>query len=426
MAIDYKAGQAPKGPSNSNPMASTPGTQQSALQNVGGLNLNPNMPAGPQMQKRGRSSYQQSVTPPAPRAPSQSGGPRQRMPGGRPTVSRGLPMDQGRGYNVFSGMDAGQISDMNRTMGMSNMTALPPVNPALSGMGLRPGEPTSRRLMSEGDLAYQATPAAPTAQSGAGIVSGGGVDITPMGDVSGLYDALYSGDPTSEEQEIGISQGQSDPDTYQEDLYKFYEDPYAGVEENLDQKYSIQLQSILAGLDRQAAMMGTFGSPAHTAMINQAISGALETMAGEYADLGVMESDTQMGLLDKVREVEDVKAAFFGDVQATSDLGTQIFSTSSINVESLDSPGQVAVFGDYLSTIATQFTKEFMNAANSDQAFEIYLKYQTINEQFNGLIAAYKQMKPKETVNTMLNDIFAQIGLGPDYAGDDDIYIDYF
>lgn len=410
MAIDYKAGQAPKGPSNSNPMASTPGTQQSALQNVGGLNLNPNMPAGPQMQKRGRSSYQQSVTPPAPRAPSQSGGPRQRMPGGRPTVSRGLPMDQGRGYNVFSGMDAGQISDMNRTMGMSNMTALPPVNPALSGVGLKPSRPISRKFMSE------------VSQDGGGIAAEDEAEISPD---HMHYDLLYSGDPTSEEQEIGISQGQSDPDTYQEDLYKFYEDPYAGVEENLDQKYSIQLQSILAGLDRQAAMMGTFGSPAHTAMINQAISGALETMAGEYADLGVMESDKKMELMDRVREVEDVKAAFFGDVQATSDLGTQILSTSAMNVEGLDTPGQVAVFGDYLSTIATQFTKEFMNAANADQAFEIYLKYQTINEQFNGLIAAYKQEKPKETVNAMLNDIFAQIGLGPDYAGDDDIYINY-
>ena len=80
-----------------------------------------------------------------------------------------------------------------------------------------------------------------------------------MGDVSGLYDALYSGDPTSEEQEIGISQGQSDPDTYQEDLYKFYEDPYAGVEENLDQKYSIQLQSILAGWKQWLVSMQTLG-----------------------------------------------------------------------------------------------------------------------------------------------------------------------
>ena len=77
MAIDYRAGQAPKGPSNSNQMSSTPGTQQSALQNVGGLNLNPNMPAGPQMQKRQRSSYQQSVNrqqapagPTMPRTPS--------------------------------------------------------------------------------------------------------------------------------------------------------------------------------------------------------------------------------------------------------------------------------------------------------------------------------------------------------------------
>ena len=73
MAINYKAGQTPKGPSNSNQMSSTPGTQQSALRNVGGLNLNPNMPAGPQMQKRQRSSYQQSVTPTPPTAPATRG-----------------------------------------------------------------------------------------------------------------------------------------------------------------------------------------------------------------------------------------------------------------------------------------------------------------------------------------------------------------
>ena len=188
----------------------------------------------------------------------------------------------------------------------------------------------------------------------------------------------------------------------------------------------MQLQSILAGLDRQAAMMGTFGSPAHTTMINQAIAGALETMASEYADLGVMEADKQMELLDRVAELEDVKGAFFGDVQAASDLGTQIFADSALNAESLESSGQTAVFGNYLGIISSQFTKEFMNAENADQAFDIYLKYQDINRQFNSLMTAYIQKKPKETVNTMLNDIFAQIGLGQDYAGSEGLYIDYF
>ena len=134
MAINYKTGQTPKGPSNSNQMSSTSGTQQSALRNVGGLNLNPNMPAGPQMQKRQRSSYQQSVTPTPPTAPATRGGMTRQQANlrGRPTVSQGMPMDPGRGYNVFSGMDAGQISDMNSTMGLSNMTALPPLNPAVN------------------------------------------------------------------------------------------------------------------------------------------------------------------------------------------------------------------------------------------------------------------------------------------------------
>ena len=94
MAINYKAGQTPKGPSNSNQMSSTPGTQQSALRNVGGLNLNPNMPAGPQMQKRQRSSYQQSVTPTPPTAPARAGMTRQQANlRGRPTVSQGRRSD---------------------------------------------------------------------------------------------------------------------------------------------------------------------------------------------------------------------------------------------------------------------------------------------------------------------------------------------
>lgn len=141
MAIETKL---PKGPSNSTRMGATPGTQQTAQRNVAGANINPNMPQAPQLAKQARSSYQRGLAgqPPQRAAPSK---PTQRkvpspappMPRGMqptappvrqtPVVSRGLPLDQSRGYNIFSGMDAEQITGMNQLMGLSNMTALPPL-----------------------------------------------------------------------------------------------------------------------------------------------------------------------------------------------------------------------------------------------------------------------------------------------------------
>lgn len=444
MAINYKAGQAPKGPSNSNQMSSTPGTQQSALRNVGGLNLNPNMPAGPQMQKRQRSSYQQSVNrqqapagPTMPRTPSPTGPTRAGAMGGARSrvVSQGAPMDPGRGYNVFAGMDAGQISDMNQRMGMSNMTALPSVRDAGAGMGLRPGEQMSKRLMVETDTygmdsssAPAATPA-PSEEGGfvdpVGVgVSGFSVDPESFAEKMGKMTDI--GDPTSQEQEIAIAQGESDPATYEEDIYKFYEDPYPGVESQLDQKYAMQLQQVLAGLDRQAAMMGMLGSPAHTNMINTAISGALETMAGEYAQLEKDRSQARLNILGEIAQLEDVKAAFFGDVQATSDLSSNIFAGVSQEIGNLQSQGQIAVFDGYMTTINNQFQREFMNAENTDQAYEIYLKYQKIAQDFQRVISGYIERRPVEEINTLLNDVFAQAGLGSDYAGQEGIYISYY
>ena len=98
-------------------------------------------------------------------------------------------MDPGRGYNVFSGMDAGQISNMNKTMGLSNMTALPPVNPALSGMGLKPGEPTSRTFMIEGDLDPGSVDMSDVSQSNLGDslgLSTGDLSISPRPKASAL------------------------------------------------------------------------------------------------------------------------------------------------------------------------------------------------------------------------------------------------
>ena len=149
----------PKGPSNSTGMGATPGTQLTAMQNVRAGNLNPNMPAGPQLERQAASDFQKSLmTPPAPPRPQPRPQARQ-APAVRqtPVVSQAMPMDPGRGYNVFSGMDADQITSMNQKMGMSNMTALPSlvpvtsampaVDPATSGFGLTPGRPMQMYLM---------------------------------------------------------------------------------------------------------------------------------------------------------------------------------------------------------------------------------------------------------------------------------------
>lgn len=454
MAIDYKTGQAPKGPSNSNQMASTSGTQQTALQNVGGLNLNPSMPAGPQIQKQQRSSFQQSVTPPAPgQGPKPSPAvARQRMPAGQPVVSRGMPMDQGRGYNVFSGMDAGQISDMNRTMGMSNLTALPnmtsvaPLKAPMYDPGLVASEgPIERQLMynsgeSPDELYYDY------------MLNGGDMTKEEWDSLTyGQQKNYHSGAKQAPNQlalavkeaeiEAGQDQqqamseyedpyleaveGSPDPSTYTDDLYEFYEDPYPGVEEQMDEKYALQLQSVLAGLDRQAAMMGMLGSPAHTNMINTAISGVLETMAAEYADLSVLEQDKKMELLDKIREAEDAEAAFMYDVQAGVDLATNMFADSALRVEQLPTANQRLGFTDYLTTINNQFQKEYMSATNAEARQSIYLKYASINADFMNLIRSYVQREDEGTVNFKLNQIYEAIGLGSDYPADFGITIKY-
>jgi hypothetical protein len=129
MVIDFKL---PKGVSNSAKLGATPGTQRTAQQNVGASgNINPNMPIAPQLAKQSRSSYQKGLAGRSPQrtAPAPMPGPtppaRQAAPRQTPVVSRALPLEAGRGYNVFAGMDADQISGMNQTMGLSNMTALP-------------------------------------------------------------------------------------------------------------------------------------------------------------------------------------------------------------------------------------------------------------------------------------------------------------
>ena len=386
MAINYNKGQIPKAPSNSTGMGATPGTQQTALNNVGGLNLNPNMPSAPQMQKRQRSSFQQSLgmQPPspaqqAPRPPVPSAMPRQAAvpTQTRPVVSRMQNMDEGRGYNIFSGMDADQINSMNQSMGLSNMTALPslvsPVNKFASMNLQQPGRQFSSQLMSgdgsgdgsgvtkfsnaAGNTTYEYDPETGLITT---VVSGPAGDLKKTKTREEFLESYeeYGGDFKKEKQEQNlqdlIDQVASDleanktPEEIQEEqeaeemqqqkteqeqyfdalpfeLQQQSSSEYVGIDpdkkqaakDNLDDLYATQLQQALAGIDRQAAMMGTFGSGSHSTMLNNAISTALAQMAREYNALDIL--DIQAGELDEQQKIENaIKILGLDDAQTES------------------------------------------------------------------------------------------------------------
>tara|TARA_R100000655_G_scaffold22915_2_gene46378 strand:- start:8544 stop:9485 length:942 start_codon:yes stop_codon:yes gene_type:complete len=313
-------------------------------------------------------------------------------------------------------MDANQISDMNRTMGMSNLTALPDMS---SVAPVRPAMPDPSLVAAEGPMQRQPMFMDKVVDAVANIGS------TEEGPTEEEVSAQQQAMMEYEDPFLEAEEGSPDPATYEDDLYEFYEDPYPGVEEQLDEKYALQLQSVLAGLDRQAAMMGMLGSPAHTNMINTAISDVLETMAGEYADLSILEQDKKMELLDRIREAEDAEAAFMYDVQAGIDLATNMFADAALRIDQLPTDNQIAGFSDYLTTIENQFQKEYMSATNAEARQSIYLKYSSINADFMNLLRSYIQREDESIVNFKLNQIYEAIGLGSDYPADFGITIKY-
>ena len=82
----------------------------------------------------------------------------------------------------------------------------------------------------------------------------------------------------------------------------------------LDSKYAGQLQALMMGIDRQAAMMGTMGSGAHSMSINNATAQALTAMADEYKQLGLADLtqhsvDLQQTIINKLSIVDRLLAA---------------------------------------------------------------------------------------------------------------------
>ena len=310
----------PKGVSNSAKMGATPGTQQTAMNNVGGPKLNFEMPAGPQLAKQANSSFQSSITPKMPipmgGAPAKPGsahtGNLGRRPTDSPVITNGLPMDNGRGYNVFAGMDAMQIGQMNSDMGLSNMTALPQFKPEANQFY------TGGQMMGNNQLMHHGDPDPP-------------IDNDPY-DNYGEDDSVYldrlaewteeerihrnyveafnetmdannaagmdnaqlmhgqhedeEGNPTDEEgNPTAESLLYENYDAIKDNPPGFGAEKLAKMESKLDEKYARELQTVLSGIDRQMAMMGTFGSGAHSFSINNATAQALGAMAAEYADL---------------------------------------------------------------------------------------------------------------------------------------------
>ena len=340
----------PKGPSNSAGMGATPGTQQTAINNVVTGGFNPNMPIAPQAAKQGASSFQKSLmTPPKPSKPATTKRMQQVAPA--PIVSSGMPMDMGRGYNIFSGMDASQINQMNQSMGLSNMTALPSlvkekvspkfkptvdIDKTRSTMGepqtmfLMSGEAdqgdSSNNTLSQGAVSYEYDPETGLVQTS--------IDGYPVGEPQEPDDVYAENLPEleswlSEKPNYTGDKGEAKAQEYEDMAEQFYEDAanveievgfpaeeyeslkseyeqnYKGAKESLDEKYAIQLQQMLAGIDRQMAMAGMFGSGAHSLNINNAVAQGLATMASEYADLDARLADNLADLdLQNMQQIE--------------------------------------------------------------------------------------------------------------------------
>ena len=304
----------PKGVSNSAKLGATPGTVTTAVNNLAGANINPNMPQEPQLRKQSRSDIQKGLAnilpsqpgKAAPAPPSILPSPSVRQ---RPTVSQGLPMDTSRGYNIFSGMDADQISGMNQTMGLSNMTALPnmQINP-LASRNLYAGQEQEQLFLMSGDGGYAdsdkdqdgvpdhfQTPHPSSYQVGTPADEAGG--HTPN---EPQYYSSLEAYPAQSIIESGAFEGSGiDQDEQLKKAVASLEKDAIGIDpvqkqemfDLLDQEYTSKLQFQLDNLDRQAAMMGTFGSGSHMRNVNNALAQSLTAMAEQYNEINKLDAE---------------------------------------------------------------------------------------------------------------------------------------
>lgn len=509
MAIDYNAGKTNQGPSNSTGMIQTPGTQLAGMQNVGASpNINPNMPAAPQIQKQMKSGYQQGLMKqqaPRPAAPVQRPQQRQQFVP-TPTVTR-TQMDQGRGYNIFSGMDANQINNMNQSMGLSNMTSLPSLVPPQesgAGFGLAPpGRPMSTQLMSGTGGGYNyGVPGAGGSVSvdpntgeitstAFGVTTSGG-NIEDYKGNSNLPEGVQAylesekqkyldskqqedvqvdenGQPLPTEEEIytsawyddilGNQQGY-DQEKKQAAISQ-YEENYNQAKATLDEKTAFGLQNALAGIDRQMAMMGTFGSGAHMMNMNNAMAQVLASMADQYAQIEANYADNIFALEKAdLQQVETDIALKFGQKLQIADRLKEIGGmtdfvekTNLTNGLVADVSNEVAAFGEavglgewatnILKPLENYFQDLFMSAETPEQIQAIkqqfdeeivglftIMKYYNQNNNKGGALEGQMQWNPEtgsyvsaksyyqSKVNDMIKEWFGSLGADLEYSYD--------
>mgnify|MGYP003114822299 FL=1 len=451
MAIDYNKGQLPKAPSNSTNMGATPGTQQTAIQNVStGANINPNMPSAPQLAKQSKSSFQQGLMgqalpkPPVSKSVSTASKARstpvnrmaQFVP--RPVVSQ-TEMAPGRGYNIFSGMDANQISGMNQSMGISNMTRLPSSATSLDtglDLNLKPGRQQQQFLMSgdapeeypetitvnnqtltyneetglyENDMATY-DPETGKAQVSA-LANTYTIQSSPYSEISEdvatpEYDEKKSEEDkqeeileSAEEDIFGSTAGYSQEEM--SNAKSELESNYLDAKKNLDEKYAFGLENVLAGIDRQMAMMGTFGSGSHMMNINNATAQALANMASEYAaidkdladrlfdldtkNLQQIEFDLQQmiqnkfNLADRLGNLMDEDADFYTKKNTV----TGIIDNITAPLSALAADSGLASYGAPITKALENKFEALMMDADSPEDI------QALEEEMNDIIVAY-------------------------------------
>jgi len=332
----------PKGASNQTKLGAKPGTQQKALNDAqSGGGYNPNMPILPQAAKKAKSGFNQGLTGVKPQGPSKQPKP---APKPSPIISQGLPADPSQGYNIFSGMDAGQITQMNDSMGLSNMTALP----ALGAAGKDPaklkrkfgapeqwGDPQTAEYAfttPESEIVAQEIAALPSTQDY--------LDSSPPTGTDEWYDTtenyglgpkpVQGEDEHDDVFEARLANWQNAYQIKQAEAQKYYAEKEAEGAYNLNPAYdwtepdamyqeawewntteelgmdpgkkaeifaqidsqgARKLEMALDRADKIAAMSGTHGSGAHMTSMNNAVAQVLTELAGQYAEINKIDAD---------------------------------------------------------------------------------------------------------------------------------------
>ena len=364
---------------------------------------------------------------------------------GRPAVTQGA-FDPTRGYNVLATMTPQEILETNKALGMSNLTQLErPKSMSLyfdmTEEELEAIEESQKQAEEEAEAEAEAEAEEKGMQAAADEVAEALKELDELevsneagyqaksaeemqasldDETSGLPGA--PGSPTIEKPEVPET-----PDPYDgvdptlgtenvqaiEDFVNKYLEKSGGntigldqdkkkqAIELLDQKYATHLQQVLMGLDRQAAMAGTFGSAAHTMNINTAISGSLQQMASEYMNLEV--KDMEAVEADYVQMFEEMK----GVTQQFKDLETMAMDLEKLNQMAAD-------LGIKNFTVAIQkYIAEGDIAALDLEKYGLDLqKFQALINQWGLEADTYTKLLDLEQESAKLAAELEQAGLG--------------